>query len=74
MGGIQDKLNASYSAQINVVNPQLITVECFCFPFVYAPVKKGSEIGTAVIKYKEKEICSVPITAEEDVEYYVKQE
>ncbi len=74
VGGIQDKLNASYSAQINVVNPHLITVECFCFPFVYAPVKKGSEIGTAVIKYKEKEICSVPITAEEDVEYYVKQE
>lgn len=73
-GGMKDTVSAAYSAEINVLNPQLITVECYCFPFVYAPVKGGSEIGKAVIKYKEKEICSVPIVAEEDVEYYAKQE
>lgn len=73
-GGMKDMVSASYSAEISVLNPQLVTVECYCFPFVYAPVKNGSEIGRAVIKYKEKEICSVPIVAEEDVEYYVKQE
>lgn len=74
VGGTQNTVSASYNAEISVLNTQYITVECYYYPFVYAPVKKGEEIGTAVIKYKEKEIASVSIIAEAGVEYYVKQE
>lgn len=73
-GGTADIVSASYSAEISVLNPQHVKVECYCFPFVYAPIQKGSEIGKAVIKYKEKEVLSVAITAEENIDYYVKQE
>lgn len=74
VGGIKNTVSASYSAEINVLDPQLLTVECYHFPFVYAPVEQGSEIGKIIIKYKEKEVASAPIFAEESVEYYAKQE
>ena len=57
-----------------MLNTNYLTVEYYYFPFVYAPIKKGEEIGKAVIKYKEKEIASAPLAAEESIEYYVKQE
>ena len=74
VGGYQDKISASYSAEVNVLDPEQVTVECYYFPFVYAPVEQGSEIGKIIVKYKEKEVSSAPITAEESVEYYAKQE
>lgn len=74
VGGEKNTVSASYSAEVSVLNPDYVTVECYHFPFVYAPVEKGSEIGKAVIKYKEKEVASVPIVAEESVDYYAKQE
>lgn len=74
VGGVQNTVSASFSAEISVLNPQYLSVEYYYFPFLYAPVKKGSEIGKAVIKYKEKEVLSVSLLAEEDVNYYVKQE
>lgn len=74
VGGIKNTVTASYSGEIRVLNPQNATVECYCFPFVYAPVKKGDEIGKVIVKYKEKEVFSAVITAEEDVDYYAKQE
>ena len=74
VGGDKNTVSASYSAEIHVLNPQLVTVECYYFPFLYAPVEKGSEIGRVIIKFKEKEVASVPIAAEESVEYYAKQE
>ena len=74
VGGIKNTVSASYSAEINVLDPQLVTVECYHFPFVYAPVEQESEIGKIIIKYKEKEVASAPIFAEESVEYYAKQE
>ena len=73
-GGDTDTVSASFSAEISVINPQYITVDYYYFPFIYAPVKKGDEIGKVIIKYKEKEITSAALIAEEDVEYYVKQE
>lgn len=74
VGGDKNTVSASYAAEISVLNPQLVTVECYHFPFLYAPIEKGSEIGKVIIKYKEKEVASVPIVAEESVEYYAKQE
>ncbi|MCH5316904.1 MAG: D-alanyl-D-alanine carboxypeptidase [Eubacterium sp.] len=74
VGGMKNTVSASYFAEITVINPQYVTVEYYYFPFVYAPVNKGDEIGKAVIKYKEKEMNSVPIKAEESIEYYGKQE
>ena len=74
VGGEQDIVSASFSAEISVINPQYVTVEYYYLPFVYAPVNKGEEIGKVVIKYKEKEITSAALIAEESIEYYVKQE
>ncbi len=65
--GDKNTVSASYSAEIHVLNPQLVTVECYYFPFLYAPAEKGSEIGRVIIKFKEKEVASVPIAAEEKV-------
>ena len=73
VGGVKNSVKCSYSAQIKTLDKRKITVELYTMPFVYSPVKKGNIIGKAVIKYKEKEIASCNITAQEDVEYYVKQ-
>lgn len=70
VGGSKDIIKASYSAEISVLNEDLVTVELYAFPFVYCPVSQGDEVGKAVIKYKEKEILTVAITAQESVEYY----
>lgn len=73
VGGVKNSVKCSYSAKIKTLDKRKITVELYTMPFVYSPVKKGDIIGKAVIKYKEKEIASCNITAQEDVEYYVKQ-
>lgn len=73
-GGVKNTVSASYSAEVSVLNTQLVTVECYHFPFLYAPVNKGDKIGKIIIKYQEKEVISVPLVAEESVEYYAKQE
>lgn len=70
VGGSADTVKASYSADISVLNEKYVTVELYAFPFVYCPVEKGSEIGKAVIKYKEKEILTVALTAQESAQYY----
>lgn len=74
VGGEKNLLCASYSTDVSVLNQKNITVEIYHFPFVYAPVKKGAEIGKVIIKYKEKEISSAPIVADEDVNYYGRKE
>lgn len=74
VGGTKDTISAIYDANVNVIDKYLITVEIYHFPFIYAPVKVGEEIGKAVVKYKEKEILSVPLIADENVDYYGKQE
>ena len=70
VGGNQDRIQAAYNADVSVLNEDLVTVELYALPFVYCPVKQGDKIGKAVIKYKEKEILTVAITAQESVEYY----
>lgn len=69
VGGVKDKIKCSYSAEVSVLNKNLVTVELYVFPFVYCPVSAGDQIGKAVIKYKEKEIRTVKITADESAEY-----
>ncbi len=74
VGGNKDSTAALYSVNVSVINTKYLTVEYYYFPFVYAPVSRGSEIGKAVIKYKEKEIACVPLKAQESIAYYVRQE
>ena len=70
VGGTKDIIKCSYSVDVSVLNQNLVTVELYAFPFVYSPVSSGETIGKAVIKYKEKEIRTVDITARENAEYY----
>ncbi len=74
VGGEKNSVKGEYSASVSVLNKNEITVELYAFPFIYAPVKQGDEIGKAVIKYKEKELLTVPVTACENVNYYAQQE
>ncbi len=51
-----------------------VNVKLYYYPFVYAPVKKGDKIGTACVYYHNKLLERLPIEADEDLNYYVKQE
>lgn len=70
VGGTKNTIQCAYSAEVSVLNKNLVTVELYAYPFVYCPVSAGDKIGKAVIKYKEKEILCVDITAQENAEYY----
>lgn len=70
VGGTKKTIQCAYSAEVSVLNKNLVTVELYAYPFVYCPVSAGDKIGKAVIKYKEKEILCVDITAQENAEYY----
>lgn len=70
VGGTKDVIECSYFADVSVLNKDYVTVELYAFPFVYCPVSAGDKIGKAVVKYKEKEIQTVYITAEDNAEYY----
>lgn len=74
VGGVKNSVKCSYSAEISTLDKNKITVELYTMPFVYSPVRQGDVIGRAVIKYKEKEIVFCDIKADEDVDYYAKQE
>ncbi len=69
VGGTKNEINCAYSAELHVLNKNLVTVELYAFPFVYCPVSAGEKLGKAVIKYKEKEIFVADITAQENAEY-----
>lgn len=73
VGGTKDTISAIYDANVSVLDKYQLSVEIYHFPFIYAPVKIGDEIGKVVIKYKEKEILSVSLVADENVDYYGKQ-
>lgn len=70
VGGTKNEINCAYSAELHVLNKNLVTVELYAFPFVYCPVSAGDKLGKAVIKYKEKEIFVADITAQENAEYH----
>lgn len=69
VGSAKSAVKAAYSGSVVVANKNLVTVSLYAKPFLYAPVKKGDVVGKAVVKYKEKEIASLPLAACEDVEY-----
>ena len=73
VGAGKDTLTAEYKKEISVVDPQYLTVEVYHFPFIYAPISVGDEVGEAVIKYKDREIARVAVVAGESVNYYAKQ-
>ncbi len=70
VGGTKNEINCAYTAELHVLNKNLVTVELYAFPFVYCPVSAGDKLGKAVIKYKEKEIFVADITAQENAEYH----
>lgn len=69
VGSSKSSVKVAYSGSVTVPNENLVTVQFYAKPFLYAPVKQGETVGKAVVKYKEKEIASLPLTAQEDVEY-----
>lgn len=69
VGSSKSSVKVAYSGSVTVPNENLVTVQFYAKPFLYAPVKQGETVGKAVVKYKEKEIASLPLTAQENVEY-----
>lgn len=74
VGADRNTFKAVYSADTPAINKEYVTAEVYYFPIIYAPVKKGEQIGFAVIKYKDKEISKVPVLANESIEYYGEQQ
>ncbi len=45
------------------------TFEVLSAPFVYAPVEKGETLAELRVMYKDKEVCTVPLCASEEIHY-----
>ena len=69
VGGNKDKLKGISDETIMVKDKSLVTVKKKIFPFIYAPVKKGDEIGEVLCYYNGNLIKKVKIKAEEYIEY-----
>lgn len=68
VGGIADKVKCTFDYDIVSINE--ISIECYYYPFLYAPVSAGDRVGVAKI-YKENELIkTVEITATEDVKLW----
>lgn len=72
VGGSADTIKASYDKKYYLLSD--LRLEIYHRPFVYAPVKKGEQLGYVCVYYKEKLIERLPIEADEDVKYYAEQE
>ncbi|MDD6728359.1 MAG: D-alanyl-D-alanine carboxypeptidase [Eubacteriales bacterium] len=72
VGGQQNSVNCSYSKEFYTLSQ--IDVEEYYFPFIYAPVRKGDKVGEALVYCNNKLLERLPIEADEDVEYYAKQQ
>ncbi|MBQ6181941.1 MAG: D-alanyl-D-alanine carboxypeptidase [Ruminococcus sp.] len=48
--------------------PDSFDIETVSSPFIYAPVRKGDEVGSLRISFKGREVCQVPLIAAEDAE------
>lgn len=71
VGGTKNSVKCSFNKEYYVLGD--IRIEKFYHPFIYAPVKKGDVVGCACIYYNNRLLERLPITADEDVEYYVEQ-
>lgn len=69
VGAQKDKVRCSYAKTYYTLYQ--LKIEEYYYPFVYAPVKKGDKIGEALVYYNDELLERLPITADEDVEYYV---
>lgn len=69
VGGNKDKLKGISDETIMVKDKNLVTFKKKIFPFIYAPVKKGDEIGEVLCYYNGNLIKKVKIKAEEYIEY-----
>lgn len=72
VGAEKDKVRCSFSKTYYTLS-QIKVVEYY-YPFVYAPIKKGDRVGTALVYYNGKLLERLPIEADEDVLYYGKQQ
>lgn len=71
VGAESDKLTVSpenlpFTVTTAAENPDGITFRVISPPFVYAPVKRGEEIAQLEISCGGREICRVPLCAQED--------
>ena len=72
VGSDRDRLNCSYSGKACILGD--CEIKIYRRPFVYAPVNKGEKIGTVCVVWNNKIIERLPITADEDLNYYVREE
>lgn len=72
VGGELDKFKASYNKKFYLLSD--LRFEIYHSPFLYAPVKKGDRVGWVYVYIKENLVERLPLTADEDVKYYAKQE
>lgn len=71
-GGVEDTVVGVPQKQFSYVclngkEPSQIKKEVMVKEDIYAPVKKGDEVGTVIYKYNEEEIGRVPIVASRDI-------
>lgn len=69
VGGNKDKLKGVSDETIMVKDKSLVAVRKKIYPFIYAPVKKGDEIGEVLCYYNGNLIKKVKIKAEEYIDY-----
>lgn len=72
VGASVDYIKASYSKQYKILTD--MQLELYHLPFVYSPVKKGDVLGYVYVYSNGILKERLPIEADEDVEYYGRQE
>ena len=72
VGANSQEMNCLYEKKYYVLAG--IKLEIYHKPFLYAPLKKGEKVGEVWVYCNDKLLERLPITAEEDVEYYAEQE
>lgn len=68
VGGCKDSVECGYD--YDAVALKDINVECYYYPFLYAPIKNNDKVGFAKIYINNELIKTVEITAKEDIELW----
>ncbi len=69
VGAQKNEIRCSYKGEFYLLGEPV--TEEYYFPFLYAPIKKGEQVGIAFVYYGKKLAERLPITADEDLKYYV---
>lgn len=72
VGSDLSQIKCTYQYEITVLGD--VDVQLYYYPFVYAPVTVGEQVGYAQIYSNQRLVKTVPITATEGINYYGKQQ